>query len=132
MGPEHDPPPDGSIEVQGRSTRTRGTVGDGTTRSSGVGHGEILRVVEMPEPEATTPLETWTLLGGTGPWTRCYVMNWRPGDVMAVGPRRGTRGPPFHVCGSDQWVAGYTEGQVRAGRDAAAAALAGGSAWTSG
>jgi hypothetical protein len=31
--------------------------------------------------------------------------------------------PPFYVCGSDQWVAGYTEGAVRTGRDAAAQAL---------
>ena len=55
---------------------------------------------------------------------RCgYVTHWRPGDVMAVGPRHGTHEPPFYVCGSDQWVAGYMEGAVRTGRAAAAAAL---------
>ena len=42
---------------------------------------------------------------------------------MAVGPRHGTHEPPFYVCGSDQWVAGYMEGAVRTGRAAAAAAL---------
>ena len=52
-----------------------------------------------------------------------YVTHWRPGDVMAVGRRHGTHEPPFYVCGSDQWVAGYMEGAVRTGRAAAAAAL---------
>ncbi len=60
---------------------------------------------------------------GTDPWTLGYVTHWRPGDVMAVGPRHGTHEPPFYVCGSDQWVAGYMEGAVRTGRAAAAAAL---------
>ncbi len=40
------------------------------------------------------------------------------------GPLHGTHEPPFYVCGSDQWVAGYMEGAVRTGRGAAAAALA--------
>ena len=51
------------------------------------------------------------------------MTNWRPGDVEAVGPLHGTHEPPFYVCGSDQWVAGYMEGAVRTGRAAAAAAL---------
>src|SRR5829696_4191939 len=42
---------------------------------------------------------------------RGYVTAWRPGDVMAVGPLHGTHEPPFYVCGSDQWVAGYMEGR---------------------
>ena len=42
---------------------------------------------------------------------------------MAVGPLHGTHEPPFYVCGSDQWVAGYMEGAVRTGRAAARAAL---------
>jgi monoamine oxidase len=62
---------------------------------------------------------------GTDPWTLGYVTHWRPGDVMAVGPLHGTHEPPFYVCGSDQWVAGYMEGAVRTGRAAAAAALSG-------
>jgi monoamine oxidase len=62
---------------------------------------------------------------GTDPWTLGYVTHWRPGDVMAVGPLHGTHEPPFYVCGSDQWVAGYMEGAVRTGRAAARAALAG-------
>ncbi|WSI28630.1 FAD-dependent oxidoreductase [Streptomyces sp. NBC_01343] len=60
-------------------------------------------------------MRTW----GTDPWTRGYVTQWTPGDVMAVGPRHGTHEPPFYVCGSDQWVAGYMEGAVRTGRDTA-------------
>ena len=47
------------------------------------------------------------------------------GDVMAVGPLHGKHEPPFYVCGSDQWVAGYMEGAVRTGRAAARAALDG-------
>ena len=47
-----------------------------------------------------------------------------PGDVHRVGPLHGTHEPPFYVCGSDQWVAGYMEGAVRTGRSAAAEALA--------
>jgi monoamine oxidase len=74
-------------------------------------------------PRATSPLATWTRLWGTDPWTQGYVTNWRPGDVEAVGPLHGTHEPPFYVCGSDQWVAGYMEGAVRTGRAAAAAAL---------
>ncbi len=62
-------------------------------------------------------------LWGIDPFTQGYVTAWRPGDVMAVGPLHGTHEPPFYVCGSDQWVAGYMEGAVRTGRDAAAQAL---------
>ena len=74
---------------------------------------------------ALSPLQTWTRLWGTDPWTQGYVTNWRPGDVEAVGPLHGTHEPPFYVCGSDQWVAGYMEGAVRTGRAAARAALDG-------
>jgi monoamine oxidase len=95
----------------------------------------LAQVAELYGPEATTPLQSWTRLWGTDPWTQGYVTNWRPGDVQAVGPLHGTHEPPFYVCGSDQWVAGYMEGAVRTGRSAAAAALAGtgeGTSWTSG
>ncbi len=44
-------------------------------------------------------------------------------DVTVLGPRHDTHEPPFYVCGSDQWVAGYMEGAVRTGRAAARAAL---------
>jgi monoamine oxidase len=84
----------------------------------------LAQIAELYGPEATTPLQTWTRLWGTDPWTQGYVTNWRPGDVLAVGPLHGTHEPPFYVCGSDQWVAGYMEGAVRTGRGAAAAALA--------
>ncbi|MFD4240927.1 flavin monoamine oxidase family protein [Streptomyces sp. NPDC058525] len=73
--------------------------------------------------EAHHPLATHIRLWGTDPWTQGYVTQWTPGDVTAVGPRHGTHEPPFYVCGSDQWVAGYMEGAVRTGRDAAKEAL---------
>jgi monoamine oxidase len=82
------------------------------------------QVADLYGPGATTPLRTWTRLWGTDPWTQGYVTTWAPGDVEAVGPLHGTHEPPFYVCGSDQWVAGYMEGAVRTGRGAAAAALA--------
>jgi monoamine oxidase len=60
---------------------------------------------------------------GVDPFTQGYVAQWAPGDLIAVGPLHGTHEPPFYVCGSDHWVAGYMEGAVRTGRAAAAAAL---------
>jgi monoamine oxidase len=87
-------------------------------------HEALAQIAELYGPEATAPLQTWTRLWGTDPWTQGYVTSWRPGDVEAVGPLHGTHEPPFYVCGSDQWVAGYMEGAVRTGRGAAAAALA--------
>jgi monoamine oxidase len=85
----------------------------------------LAQIAELYGAEATTPLQTWTRLWGTDPWAQGYVTSWRPGDVEAVGPLHGTHEPPFYVCGSDQWVAGYMEGAVRTGRGAAVAALAG-------
>jgi monoamine oxidase len=74
-------------------------------------------------PEALAPVATFERLWGTDPWTQGYVTQWRPGDVHRVGPLHGTHEPPFYVCGSDQWVAGYMEGAVRTGRAAAREAL---------
>ncbi len=76
--------------------------------------------------EAFAPTLYGTRLWGVDPFTQGYVTGWRPGDVMGVGPLHGTHEPPFYVCGSDQWVAGYMEGAVRTGRDAAAQALGNG------
>jgi monoamine oxidase len=56
---------------------------------------------------------------GTDPFTRGYVTHWAPGDVLAAGPLHGTHEPPFYVCGSDHWAAGYMEGAVATGRAAA-------------
>ena len=57
---------------------------------------------------------------GTDPWTQGYVTHWTPRRrAWRVGPLHGTHEPPFYVCGSDQWVAGYMEGAVRTGRAAA-------------
>jgi monoamine oxidase len=74
--------------------------------------------------QAAAPDQFFVRRWGIDPWTRGYITAWRPGDVMAVGPLHGTHEPPFYVCGSDQWVAGYMEGAVRTGRGAAAEALA--------
>jgi monoamine oxidase len=64
---------------------------------------------------------------GSDPFTLGYITSWAPGDLHRVGPLHGTHEPPFYVAGSDQWVAGYMEGAVRTGRDAAQAALRAGS-----
>ncbi|WP_326654403.1 MULTISPECIES: NAD(P)/FAD-dependent oxidoreductase [unclassified Streptomyces] len=85
---------------------------------------ELLRdVARLYGDEAHQPLTAYLRMWGTDPWTQGYVTQWTPGDVMAVGPRHGTHEPPFYVCGSDQWVAGYMEGAVRTGRAAAKEAL---------
>jgi monoamine oxidase len=83
-------------------------------------HDELER---MYGPTARATEAVHFRLWGVDPFTRGYVTHWWPGDVMRVGPLHGTHEPPFYVCGSDQWVAGYMEGAVRTGRAAAAAAL---------
>jgi monoamine oxidase/putrescine oxidase len=83
-------------------------------------HGELARMYGEP---ARVPDRTFLRLWATDPFTRGYVTHWWPGDVLRVGPLHGTHDPPFYICGSDQWVAGYMEGAVRTGRAAAAAAL---------
>jgi monoamine oxidase len=74
--------------------------------------------------EAADPVALMTRDWGLDPFTQGYVTQWAPGDVMAVGPLHGTHEPPFYVAGSDHWVAGYMEGAVRTGREAARAILA--------
>jgi monoamine oxidase len=86
----------------------------------------LTEVARMYGEEAFQPTAFYLRMWGSDPWTKGYVTQWTPGDVMAVGPLHGTHEPPFYVCGSDQWVAGYMEGAVRTGRGAAAAVLNGG------
>ncbi|HEX4745984.1 MAG TPA: NAD(P)/FAD-dependent oxidoreductase [Gaiellaceae bacterium] len=88
-------------------------------------HAELAR---MYGEEAARPLHSFLRLWATDPFTLGYTTHWWPGDVLRVGPLHGTHEPPFYVCGSDQWAAGYMEGAVRTGRAAAAAAL-GSEAW---
>ncbi|MEZ0089246.1 flavin monoamine oxidase family protein [Streptacidiphilus sp. EB129] len=86
--------------------------------------GELLAEIgAMFGLEAHWPDAAYLRLWGTDRWTQGYVTQWAPGDVLAVGPLHGTHEPPFYVCGSDQWVAGYMEGAVRTGRAAAGEAL---------
>jgi monoamine oxidase len=77
----------------------------------------------MYGPDAARPTHAFLRMWALDPFTRGYTTHWWPGDVLRVGPLHGTHEPPFYVCGSDQWVAGYMEGAVRTGRAAAAAAL---------
>ena len=79
--------------------------------------------------DAALPKHSFLRMWALDPFTRGYTTHWWPGDVLRVGPLHGTHEPPFYVCGSDQWVAGYMEGAVRTGRAAAAAALRS-EAWT--
>lgn len=79
----------------------------------------LAEIATLYGDEALRPLSCHLRLWGTDPWTQGYVTQWSPGEVMAVGPLHGTHEPPFYVCGSDQWVAGYMEGAVRTGRAAA-------------
>jgi monoamine oxidase len=86
---------------------------------------EVVRaeLERMYGAEAQRPEALLLRLWGTDPFTLGYVTHWWPGDVLRVGPLHGTHEPPFYVCGSDQWVAGYMEGAVRTGLAAAAALL---------
>jgi monoamine oxidase len=86
----------------------------------GLVRGELAR---MFGAGAGTTVSVHVRLWATDPFARGYITQWWPGDVLRVGPLHGTHDPPFYVCGSDQWVAGYMEGAVRTGRAAAAAAL---------
>ena len=72
---------------------------------------------------ARSPVAIFERAWGSDPYTLGYISSWAPGDLMRVGPLHGTHEPPFYVAGSDHWVAGYMEGAVRTGREAAAAAL---------
>ncbi|GAB7110972.1 FAD-dependent oxidoreductase [Streptomyces phaeofaciens JCM 4814] len=83
----------------------------------------LAEIAALYGDEARRPLACHLRLWGSDPWTQGYVTQWPPGEVMAVGPLHGTHEPPFYVCGSDQWVAGYMEGAVRTGRAAAKEAL---------
>jgi monoamine oxidase len=83
----------------------------------------LAMVASLMGEGAHDPILYGTRAWGVDPFTQGYVTSWRPGDVMGVGPLHGTHEPPFYVCGSDQWVAGYMEGAVRTGRNAAAQAL---------
>jgi monoamine oxidase len=78
------------------------------------------RVIQPAEPTAVL-WRQW----GTDPFTQGYVTHWAPGDVLAVGPLHGTHEPPFYVCGSDHWAAGYMEGAVATGRATATSLLEG-------
>ena len=72
---------------------------------------------------AASPSAFIERLWGADPFTLGYITSWAPGDLTRVGPLHGRHEPPFYVAGSDHWVAGYMEGAVRTGRDAARAAL---------
>jgi monoamine oxidase len=72
---------------------------------------------------ARFPLAMLERAWGIDPFTQGYISSWAPGDLTRVGPLHGTHEPPFYVAGSDHWVAGYMEGAVRTGREAARAAL---------
>ena len=76
---------------------------------------------------ASFPLAMLERAWGVDPFAQGYITSWAPGDLTRVGPLHGTHEPPFYVAGSDHWVAGYMEGAVRTGREAALAALGAGS-----
>jgi monoamine oxidase len=77
---------------------------------------------------AASPAAMLERAWGADPFTLGYIASWAPSDLARVGPLHGTHEPPFFVAGSDHWVAGYMEGAVRTGREAARAALRAGSA----
>jgi monoamine oxidase len=85
-------------------------------------------LVALYGERARMPAAMFERAWGVDPFTRGYIASWAPGDLGRVGPLHGTHEPPFYVAGSDHWVAGYMEGAVQTGRDAARSALKAGSA----
>jgi putrescine oxidase len=92
-------------------------------RSSAVVDG----LVALYGEPARFPIAMLERAWGVDPFTQGYISSWAPGDLTRVGALHGTHEPPFYLAGSDHWVAGYMEGAVRTGRDAARAALGAGS-----
>jgi monoamine oxidase len=84
-------------------------------------------LVALYGERARFPMAVLERAWGVDPFTQGYIASWAPGDLTRVGPLHGSHEPPFYVAGSDHWVAGYMEGAVRTGRDAARAALGAGS-----
>jgi len=84
-------------------------------------------LVALYGERARFPMAMLERAWGVDPFTLGYIASWAPGDLTRVGPLHGSHEPPFYVAGSDHWVAGYMEGAVRTGRDAARAALGAGS-----
>ena len=80
------------------------------------------RLVRRPTRSRRSPPSSGCGAPTRGP--RATSPSGAPATCIAVGPLHGTHEPPFYVCGSDQWVAGYMEGAVRTGRGAAAEVLA--------
>jgi monoamine oxidase len=86
--------------------------------------GDVLDgLVALYGEQSRSPQAVLERLWGVDPFTLGYIAGWAPGDLSRVGPLHGTHEPPFYVAGSDHWVAGYMEGAVRTGREAASAAL---------
>ena len=88
-------------------------------------------IAQLFGAEAAEPTGYATVEWAIEPFTKGYLTQWAPGDLTAVGPLHGTHEPPFYVCGSDHWVAGYMEGAVRTGHGAADAVLTAARAGTS-
>jgi monoamine oxidase len=84
-------------------------------------------LVSLYGEQARFPTAMLERAWGVDPFTQGYIASWAPGDLTRIGPLHGTHEPPFYLAGSDHWVAGYMEGAVRTGRDAARAALGAGS-----
>jgi monoamine oxidase len=80
-------------------------------------------LVALYGESARLPVAMLERAWGVDPFTQGYISSWAPGDLSRVGPLHGAHEPPFYVAGSDHWVAGYMEGAVRTGREAARAAL---------
>jgi monoamine oxidase len=109
----------------------------GSVLSSLNGPDVVDRISTLPEQRATRdlisglervvgPVSNPTVLWrhwGSDPWTLGYAPDWAPGALLDVGPMHGTHEPPFYVAGSDHWAAGYMEGAVATGRNAAASLL---------
>jgi monoamine oxidase len=81
-------------------------------------------LTRMYGAQAGNPTALFTREWSVEPFTLGYMAHYAPGDLTAIGPTHSQPEGRFFVAGSDYWVAGYMEGAVRTGRDAAKAILA--------
>lgn len=81
-------------------------------------------LARMYGPGASAPVALFTREWSSEPFSLGYMAHYAPGDLTAIGPAHARPEGRFFVAGSDYWAAGYMEGAVRTGREAAAAILA--------
>jgi monoamine oxidase len=91
------------------------TAGDQSARE----RDALAALTRMYGPRAAQPVALFTREWSSQRYTLGYMAHYAPGDLTAIGPTHSRSEGRFFVAGSDYWAAGYMEGAVRTGRQAA-------------